>query len=113
MAMEKRRSERVVDNLMAEIIAGGRSYAGVIMNFSDEGLYMVTATADTVVDISPSSEIKLKCRLPDGENLDMDCEIKWFQTRNSPHGVSFSMGMEIKDPPESYKEFLRSFHSEK
>ncbi len=106
--MENRRSERINDNLDAEIIAGGVSYPGIIMNFSEAGLYMVTATANSIVDISPSSTVELKCTLPDGIALNMDCEVKWFQTKTSPHGVSFSMGMEIKSPPEEYENFIHN-----
>ncbi len=105
--MDKRRSERIVDSLDAEIICGDVSYPGILMNFSAEGLYMVTATAGSVVDITPCTAIQLKCTLPSGVKLLMDCEVKWFQTRTSPHGVSFSLGMEIKDPPQAYKEFLK------
>ncbi len=106
--MDKRRAERIDENLDAEIIAGGVSYPGIIMNFSEAGLYMVTATANNIVDISPSSTVELKCTLPDGKSLNMDCEVKWFQTKTSPHGVSFSMGMEIKSPPKEYEDFINS-----
>ena len=103
-----RRSVRISENLDAEIIAGGVSYSGIIMNFSEEGLYMVTATANSIVDITPSSTVELKCTLPDGKSLNMDCEVKWFQTKTSPHGVSFSMGMEIKSPPKEYEDFINN-----
>lgn len=106
--MDKRRSERKLDSLDAEIVSGGVSYAGIIMNFSEEGLYMVTATANSIVDITPSSIIQLKCKLPGGKTATMNCEVKWFQTKTSPHGVSFSMGMEIKAPPPEYEEFVKS-----
>ncbi len=106
---EKRRSKRIVDSLEAEIVSGDTSYTGIIMNFSAEGLYMVTATANTIVDITPSSILKLKCTLPNGRKIDMDCEVKWFQTKTSPHGVSFSMGMEILNPPEEYKKFVKNY----
>ncbi len=104
--MDKRRIDRIDENLQAEIIAGDVSYAGIIMNFSEDGLYMVTATANSVVDITPSTMLRLKCKLPDGKALELKCEVKWFQTKTSPHGVSFSMGMEILDPPPEYKSFI-------
>lgn len=106
--MDNRRSERISDNLDAEIVAGGVSYPGIIMNFSEEGLYMVTATANNIVDITPSSSVELKCTLPGGKALNMECEVKWFQTKTSPHGVSFSMGMEIKFPPKEYEDFINN-----
>jgi len=106
--MDNRRSERITENLDAELIAGGISYPGIILNFSEEGLYMVTATANSIEDIAPSSTVALKCTLPDGNLLNMDCEIKWFQTKTSPHGVSFSMGMAIKSPPKEYENFIHN-----
>lgn len=109
--MEKRRHKRLVDNLDAEIVAGGTTYSGIIMNFSEDGLYLVTATSNKVVEIGNHSKIQLKCKLPTGESLDMECEIKWFQTKTSPHGTSFSMGMEILRPPAKYKKFITSLSS--
>ena len=103
---EKRRADRITDSLEADIISGDNSYSGIIMNFSKDGLYMVTATANRVVDITPSTILQLKCTLPSRKRVDMQCEVKWFQTRTSPHGVSFSMGMEIMNPPREYQEFI-------
>ncbi len=104
--MEKRRSERITDSLDVEIVAGGVSYTGLILNCSEEGMYMVTATTYDVVDIPASSKIELKCKLPSGEGIVMTCEVKWFQTKPSPYGVTFSMGMELLDPPEKYTDYL-------
>jgi hypothetical protein len=105
---EKRRTERIVDSLDAEIISNNKSYNGLIMNFSESGLYMVTATAGTIVDVTPSTVVELKCSLPSNKKLSLRCEVKWFQTKNSPHGISFSMGMEILNPPREYKDFIKS-----
>ena len=106
--MEKRHGIRIVDSLDAEIISGGLSYPGIIMNFSEEGLYMVTATANSAVDIAPSTALELKCKLPSGEKISLNCEVKWCQTKTSPHGISFSMGMGILNPPAGYKKFIRT-----
>lgn len=106
--MENRRAERLEDSLDVEIVAGGVSYSGLILNFSEDGLYMVTATTYDVVEIPPSSKIAVKCKLPSGEEIIMNCEVKWFQTRPSPYGVTFSMGMHIDNPPQVYKDYLNS-----
>lgn len=106
--MEKRDNSRIVESLDAEIISGRVSYPGIIMNFSEKGLYMVTATANSVADLAPSTALKLKCKLPSGEKISLNCEVKWFQTKTSPHGVSFSMGMGIQNPPEEYKKFIQT-----
>lgn len=106
--MEKRRASRITDNLKAEITAGGKNYSGIIMNFSGSGLYMVTATAGTVIDITPSTIIQLKCDLPPRKSVRMKCEVKWFHTKNSHHGVSFSIGLQIVNPPKEYRAFIAS-----
>ncbi len=106
--MDKRKSERLTDSLDVEVVSGGVSYSGLVLNFSGEGLYMVTATTYDVVEIAPASQIELKCKLPDGQSIMMNCEVKWFQTKPSPYGVAFSMGMEIKDPPKEYTDFLKT-----
>ncbi|MBI5664117.1 MAG: PilZ domain-containing protein [Nitrospirae bacterium] len=103
---EKRRSDRIAENLDAEIISGGKTYKGIVMNFSEAGLYMVTATATSIVDITPSTLIELKCKLSSGKKIKLRCEVKWFQTKMSSHGVSFSMGMEILNPPKEYVSFV-------
>jgi hypothetical protein len=106
--MEKRRHKRIIDNLDAEITSGEITYSGIIMNLSEDGCYMVTATSNKDVEIGNYSKITLKCKLPSGKALSMNCEVKWFQTKTSPYGTSFSMGMEIINPPLKYKEFINS-----
>jgi len=103
---EKRRSSRIVENLDAEIISGGKSYKGLVMNFSESGLYMVTATADSEVDFTPSALIDLKCELSTDKRISLKCEVKWFLPKVSSHGVAFSMGMEILNPPGEYVKFV-------
>ena len=106
--MDNRRCKRKIDNLEAEIVTDEICYSGIILNLSEKGLYMVTATKYSVDDIKPSKVLKMKCRLPSGGLLNMNCEVKWFRTKNSPYGISFSMGMEIIDPPVQYREFLKT-----
>lgn len=106
--MEKRNFNRIVDNLDAEIISNSVSYAGIILNLSENGLYMVTATKYNVDEINPTSVLQMRCKLPTGEAVTLDCHVKWFQTKPSPFGVTFSMGMEIKNPPKEYKEFIKT-----
>jgi len=109
--MEKRRHERIIESLEAEIVSNGTVYSCIVMNFSTEGLYIVTATASSIVEISPSTILQLNCMLPSGSRLSMDCKIIWFQTKPSQHGVSFSLGLEIVDPPLEYKDFVDSLSS--
>ena len=108
--MEKRRFERMDDSLDAKIVMGESVYSGIIMNFSEKGLHMVTATLFNVVEIAPDTMLDLKCKLPSGETVDMNCQVKWFRQKPSPFGVSFSIGMEIKEPPLKYREFISAMH---
>ena len=108
--MDKRRFERVIDNLDAEVVMDGASFSGIIMNFSEKGVHMVTATLFDVEGIASESLLDLKCKLPSGDTIDMNCEIKWFNQKPSPFGVSFSIGMEIKDPPLEYRQFVKTSH---
>ncbi len=108
--MEKRGSERIVDSLDAELILDGINYSGIIMNFSENGLHMVSATVYSAVDIPSDAIVGLKSTLPSGDMLEMDCQVKWLRTKSSPFGVTFSMGMEIKSPPLIYKEFLKTLN---
>lgn len=110
--MNKRRHERIIESLNAEIVSNGTVYSCVVMNFSAEGLYIVTATATSIVEISPSTILQLNCTLPSGSKLSMDCRIIWFQTNPSPHGVAFSLGLEIVDPPREYRDFVDSICSQ-
>jgi hypothetical protein len=109
--MGKRKYERILDSLDAEIVSGGKSYPGTIMNFSAEGLHMVTATANSIVEFAPSAVFQLKCTLPSGKRVSMDCKLIWYKTESTSHGVAFNMGMEIEDPPQEYKEFIHSHQS--
>ncbi len=108
--MNKRRFERVADSLDAEIIMKENSYAGIIMNFSEHGLNMVTATLFDIANITAETLLDLKCKLPSGDTVDINCEVKWFNQKPSPFGVSFCIGMEIKDPPIEYTEFVQTTH---
>lgn len=105
---DKRHASRIVENLDAEIISGAKTYKGIVMNFSEAGLHMVTATASNVVDITPSTLIELRCKLLTGKKISLKCEVKWFQTKMSTHGVSFSLGMEILNPPKEYVTFVEA-----
>ncbi len=108
--MDKRRFERVADSLDAEFVMKDTSYNGIIMNFSEKGLNLVTATLFDIANITSETLLDLKCKLPSGNTVDMNCEVKWFNQKPSPFGVSFSIGMEIKNPPLEYTEFVQTIH---
>lgn len=108
IGMEKRQHKRKLVSLNAKIISGGTTYSGIIVNLSEEGIYMLTATSDVTIDFNPESRLRLVTELPTKEILGMECNVKWFQKKTSPRGPKFKIGMEIIDPPLTYLEFAKS-----
>jgi len=105
--MENRASERISDSLDAEITFDGLNYSGIIMNYSEEGLYLVSATLYEVDEVDELTEMEIRCTLPSEEKVNLRCEVKWFNKKDSPFGVSLNMGMKILDPPDKYTEFIK------
>ena len=105
--MEKRVSERISDSLDAEITLDGVNYSGIIMNYSDEGLFLVSATLYDVDEVDEHTEMEIRCTLPSEEKVNLKCEVKWSNKKDSPFGVSLNMGMKILDPPEKYMKFIK------
>jgi hypothetical protein len=106
--MEKRRSSRKVISLDARIVSNGISQAGITVNLSEDGIYMITATSEDVINFSSQARINLQARLSPEETINLSCAVKWFQKKTSPNGTRFKMGMEIMDPPIAYREFIKS-----
>ena len=105
--MDARLSRRVIVDLPAEIIWGDRRYAGSIENLSAEGAYVVTAPLKSQSGIPPDTIIEMRIHLPSGERLNLNCKIKWSYL-TPPHGYTNSVGLEILDPPQAYKEYLKA-----
>ena len=105
--MENRASERISESLDAEITLEGVNYSGIIMNYSEEGLFLVSATLYEVDEVDEQTEMEIRCTLPSEEQVNLRCKVKWSSKKDSPFGVSLNMGMNILDPPEKYTEFIR------
>jgi hypothetical protein len=105
--MNVRRSERVILKLPSEIIIQGTHYASSIENLSEEGAYIITATVENTETFSTDTMLELKFKTPSGEAQVLSCKIKWSYL-TPPHGFTNSMGLELIDPPLSYKDLLRS-----
>ncbi|MBI4680203.1 MAG: hypothetical protein HY753_03050 [Nitrospirae bacterium] len=68
---------------------------------------MISAPANPMIDLQPGTAFDLKFQLPSGQNVNLHCKVKWsFKT--PPHCLTSSMGLEIIDPPEEYKELLKT-----
>ena len=105
--MEKRSCDRISDSLDADITLDGLNYSGIIMNYSEEGLFLVSATLYEVDEVDEKTEMVVMCTLPSEEKINLRCKVKWFNKKDSPFGVSLNMGLIILDPPEKYIEFIK------
>ena len=105
--MNARRADRVILNLPAEIIIQGTHYASSIENLSEDGAYIIAASSENTGAFSPDTVLELKFNFPSGETQLLSCKVKWSYL-TPPYGFTNSMGLEIIDPPLSYKDLLRS-----
>ena len=105
---DRRRAKRIVIKLKAEIVTESQgSNIGYLENLSEEGIYMISVPANPMIDFQPGTTFDLKFQLSSGQKLNLHCKVKWsFKT--PPHGLTNSMGLEIIDPPEEYKELLKT-----
>lgn len=104
--MERRLSERKVLRLKAERISGNQRYAVFIENLSENGISIIIP-ANSSEDLVPDVPLDIKFRLSQGETVTLYCRVRW--SYDSPDdGLTRNIGMEIIDPPEKYKEFLKN-----
>lgn len=107
---ERRRSKRIIVKLKTEIVTESQGHTGFLENLSEEGIYMITAPANPMIDFPPGTSLELKFLLPSKELLNLKCKVKW-SFRTPPHGLTNSMGLEIIDPPPQYMELLEALSS--
>ncbi len=106
--MERRGNERLVVNLKAERLSCSKNCSVFIENLSDTGIYMITAPSKNS-EYEPGRNLLIKLELSSGKTLNLECKVKWSYD-NSPEDLTNSVGLEILDPPEEYKNFIKTFH---
>ncbi len=106
---EKRHSRRFAVTLNAKVISDGKSYEGIIGNVSEEGLaYTITTFIQVERDFTPQKTIDIVFRLPSGEKLNLNCEVRWY-LKPSPNNNTIILGMKILAPPPEYKKWIKKF----
>lgn len=108
--MERRSDSRYAIGFKAELLYGDKSYAGFIENISEKGLHMIAYSLNTAAEFNLGTELEMKFQLSSGEVLDLLCEVKWSH-KTPPHGLTFSIGVEISGPSPEWKNFLTSLSS--
>jgi hypothetical protein len=107
--LDRRSHKRFVITLNAKVIVGGKSYAGVIGNVSEEGVSStITTYIKTDDQFAPHKIIQLVFDLPSGDEVNLDCEIRWY-LRPREHASNLILGLYIVDPPSKYTEWINRF----
>ena len=106
--MERRGAERLVVNLKAERLSCTKNCSVFIENLSDTGIYMITAPSKSK-DYEPGRKLLLKLELGTGKTFNLQCNVKWCYD-NAPEDLTNSVGLEILNPPEEYKKFIKTLH---
>lgn len=106
--MERRSAKRLVVNMKAERLSCTKNCSVFIENISDTGIYMITAPSKNK-DYEPGSKLLLKLKLATGKTLDLQCNVKWSYD-NAPEDLTNSVGLEILNPPDEYKNFVKTFN---
>jgi len=104
--MERRGADRLVVNLKAERLSCTKNCSVFIENLSDTGIYMITAPSKSK-DYEPGRKLLLKLELATGKTFNLQCNVKWCYD-NSPEDLTNSVGLEILNPPDEYKNFIKT-----
>jgi hypothetical protein len=111
-SVENRRSPRVDFKVKAKSILKNIGYQGSIENFSREGMLKIIPNGQ-VLEMLPGTTIGVSFQTPSGETLNLECEVKWIRHHSDlPFGMKHHIGMEIKNPPQQYTEFVEGLYNE-
>jgi hypothetical protein len=97
--------QRIIVNLKTEFVSDDKMYDGIIQNLSKNRMMV---SADTKVNISPEKKVEIKYNLSSKETLNIYCKVRWYTIKNSSQDFKFSMGLEIINPPQEYKDFIKT-----
>ena len=102
--MIQRRSERILNELRAELILKEDRHEAIIEHFSENGMCIRAETGNAKVYILPDELLNVKFQIPSDETfetLNLNCRVKWS---NIIESVSL-MGVEITEIPPEYEHF--------
>jgi hypothetical protein len=108
--MEKRGSRRLKVELKAARISGRGGHTVFIENISESGILMVVPHSDGTSRFSRGKDVELNLRFGSGSAIVLSCKVRWSCPGMPPDGLTDSIGLEIIDPPEMYRNFVRALH---
>lgn len=97
--------QKIIVNLKTEFISDGKMYDGIIENLSKNRMMVSTYTK---VNISTEKKVEIKYNLSSKRTLNFHCNVRWYTIKNTSHNFKFSMGLEIINPPQGYKDFINT-----
>ncbi|MGE5524630.1 MAG: PilZ domain-containing protein [Rhodospirillaceae bacterium] len=100
--MEKRKAPRVMLNRRAALVRGRMSYACLVQNMSDRGLYVVCGNM-----FRPGDVLTFYWEMRDGDAVEATVQVK--------HADKFGIGVEIRQMSDrsmaSYSRLLEGMHA--
>lgn len=108
--MERRGSRRLKVDLKAERISGRGSDSVFIENISERGILMVVPHSDEIKKFSSGTDVELNFRLGPGNAIKLICKVRWSFPGMPPEELTDSIGLEIINPPETYRKFVKTLH---
>lgn len=99
--MEKRACERIPVHIKVRFFCGSSQYTGTVKNLSDKGMFITTKTIYFPFDLN------FEIHIPWKEN-DIHLPVNLNRIISSPDSCD-GLGVELKDPPPEYLEFVNSF----
>ncbi len=106
--MDRRRYERFLVSLKAELIIGIKRYKVEIENLSEYGACIITDPIKTPLEILPGAQVELEFNHPSGETVHLNCEVKWSSIGSTlSNEFTNSAGLEIIDPPDIFTELVQ------
>jgi hypothetical protein len=100
--IEKRRHKRINYKLKTDISFDSKHAQGMIENFSETGIFKVVFCEKGVINFYPGEIIVINFTIPSGQELQLECEMKWALF------LKYSMGVKIINPPPVYIEFIKT-----
>jgi len=102
---DKRIHERIIVRLKAVLTFNGNSYVGMIENISEHGFYMISLPMKDKGVFRPGSIHEMQLRTVMGGLIHLHCKVQWAY-RTPPYGLTNSIGMEILNASQAYRDFL-------
>ncbi len=101
--MEKRTSKRIPISLEALLTWGEGTSKAFIADISKSGLHVIISSMESFGQSQERATIRIF--VPSKQSVELSCNVVWSDVSKLS---SMEMGLEIKDPPDEFKEFYRT-----